>query len=156
MRFIATLCLLTASLSAADAGEEKAVVATVQKLFNAMAAHDSDAAKAILMPQGRTLAIRADGSVNGGFHEQFAERLATMKEPILERMWNPKVLIEGRIAQVWAPYDFWRNGTFSHCGIDSISLAKTPEGWKISGISYTMQTTGCAASPLGPPAAPDH
>lgn len=152
MRFLAAgLCLLALPLSAADAAEEKAVVATVQKLFDAMANHDTEAAKAILLPEGRTVAIRADGTVNGGSQEQFAARLATIKDTILERMWNPKVLIDGRLAHVWAEYDFWRNGTFGHCGIDSVSLAKGKDGWKISGISYTMRTTGCAPSPLGRP-----
>lgn len=156
MRFLAGVCLFAVSLSAADSADEKAVVATVQKLFDAMANHDSDAAKSILLPEGRTVAIRPDGAVSGGSQEQFAVRLATMKDNILERMWNPKVLINDRIAQLWAEYDFWRGGTFGHCGIDSVSLAKTPDGWKIAGISYTMQTTGCTPSPLGPPPGAAH
>lgn len=151
MRPLAGFFLLVFSLYAADSSEEKAVVGTVEKLFNGMANHDSEAAKAILLPEGRTVAIRPDGVVNGGSQEQFAARLATMKDSILERMWNPKILIDGRIAHLWAEYDFWRGGKFGHCGIDSVSLVKTPDGWKIAGISYTMQTTGCPPSPLGPP-----
>jgi len=51
---------------------------------------------------------------------------------------------------VWTPYDFWVDGKFSHCGIDIFDLVKTAEGWKISGATYTVERTGCAASPLGP------
>ena len=65
-------------------------------------------------------------------------------------MWEPKVLIRGAIAQLWAPYDFHREGKFNHCGIDSVSLVKVGGAWKIAGISYTSETLNCPASPLGP------
>ena len=58
--------------------------------------------------------------------------------------------MHGPIASVWTPYDFWVDGKFSHCGIDIFDLVKTAEGWKISGLTYTVERTGCAPSPLGP------
>ena len=51
-----------------------------------------------------------------------------------------------------APYDFHRDGEFSHCGVDAFTLVRTESGWKISGGVYTVETEGCAPSPLGPPA----
>jgi hypothetical protein len=66
-------------------------------------------------------------------------------------MWTPAVHVHGAIAVVWAPYDFHIDGKFSHCGVDTFSLVRTATGWQISGISYTVEPTGCAASPLGPP-----
>jgi hypothetical protein len=42
--------------------------------------------------------------------------------------------------------DFHRGDRFSHCGTDSVSLAKTDAGWKIAGFSYTVVTEGCATS----------
>jgi hypothetical protein len=83
-------------------------------------------------------------------HYRRRVRLADSKDALLERMWEPKVLLRGPIAVVWAEYDFHRNKTFHHCGFDSVNLLKTAEGWKISGIAYTSETTGCKASPLGP------
>ena len=84
---------------------------------------------------------------------QFAERLPAIQGKILERMWQPEVRIDGRMATLWAPYDFHRDGKHTHCGIDSVSLVKTSSGWKISGISYTVVTEGCPVSPLGAPPA---
>jgi hypothetical protein len=66
-------------------------------------------------------------------------------------MWNPKVLIHGGLAVVWADYDFHLNGKFSHCGVDSVTLVTVSGAWKISGIAYTMETSECTPSPLGPP-----
>ena len=152
---ILSIVLLSAPLLAADSSDEKDVIAVVQQFFDAMAAHDSDAAGAVLIPDGRIVAIRENGAASSGTQEQFAARLSTIKEPILERMWNPKVLVdrrkEGGVAMVWAEYDFHRDGNFSHCGVDSFSLVKSPKGWKIAGIVYTIQTAGCAPGPLGPP-----
>ena len=66
-------------------------------------------------------------------------------------MWQPQVRVHKDIAAVWAPYDFWLDGTFSHCGIDSFELVRTPSGWKLTGGIYTVEREGCAPSPLGPP-----
>jgi hypothetical protein len=38
------------------------------------------------------------------------------------------------MAQVWGEYESLRHGKFSHCGVDSMSLFKTAEGWKIAAI----------------------
>lgn len=135
----------------ADSSGEKGALAAVQKLFDAMAAHDSAAARAVVIPEGRLYAARPDGRISGGSLEEFAARLSTMKDPMLERMWNPTVLVRGRIAQVWAEYDFHLSGKFHHCGIDSFSMVNGADGWKIAGIVYTSETSDCAASPLGPP-----
>ena len=148
-----TFVLLACGLSAfaEDNAEEKAVISTIQRVFDAMAAHDPDAARAVLSPEGRVIAARANGTVTNISQEEFAARLATAKQKYLERMWNPKVLVRGNIAQVWAEYDFHLDGKFSHCGIDAFTLVKNSNGWKVTGISYTAETTGCAPSPLGVP-----
>ena len=52
---------------------------------------------------------------------------------------------------VWTRYDFYRDGRFSNCGIDSWHLIKTRDGWKISGGIYTVERKDCPESPLGPP-----
>jgi hypothetical protein len=57
--------------------------------------------------------------------------------------------MQGRIATVWAPYDFWIDGKFSHCGVDAFDLIKTDKGWRIAGGAYTVELK-CEPSPLGP------
>ena len=84
-------------------------------------------------------------------HEQIINSFASSTEKMLERMWDPKILIHKEIAVLWTKYDFHRGGKFSHCGVDAFNLIKTPGGWKISGIFYTVEKEGCEESPLGPP-----
>lgn len=148
MRLVLLLVILSVPSFGDDSVEEKSVVATVQKLFDAMAAHDSSAARAVTLPEGRVIGVGEKRTSNTS-QEEFAVRLATTKNSAYqERMWNPKVLIRGSIANVWADYDFHLDGKFSHCGIDSFSLVKSGETWKIAGIVYTIETAGCAPSPL--------
>lgn len=131
--------------------DESDAIATVQRLFDAMAMHDAAAARELFTPGATLVSVRANGAVSNSTSEQFIAHLGAAKEPWLERMWNPKVLIHGGLAVVWAEYDFHLNGKFSHCGVDSVALVKMSGVWKISGIAYTMETSRCPPSPLGPP-----
>jgi hypothetical protein len=145
------LCFLMAAATA-GAAEKDPVVAAVENLFRAMAAHDEAALRALLTPAGRVLAVR-EGKLSEASHEDFIARIAASKETLLERMWNPEVRLDGGLATLWAPYDFHRGAKLSHCGFDSVTLVKTTEGWRIAGIAYTVTGAArCAPSPLGPPA----
>ena len=66
-------------------------------------------------------------------------------------MWHPRVELHGDVASVWAPYDFHRDGAFSHCGVDAFTLLRGDGGWVITGATYTVETADCPPSPLGPP-----
>ena len=115
-----------------------------------MKAHDATAARAVFIPEARIVAVRPDGGTTQTTGDDFAARLPSIKEAIVERIWSPRLLSDGRMMQVWAEYDFHREGKLHHCGVNSVSLVETPEGWKIAAIVYTVQTENCPASPLGP------
>jgi len=151
MRAAILVSIWLLSAWAAEDPEEKVILATVQRLFDAMSAHDSAAARSVVIPEGRVSGVSAGGKPTNISQEDFAARLGTTKQKYLERMWNPKVQVRGGIAAVWTEYDFHLDGKFHHCGIDSFSMVKTPEGWKIAGIVYTVETKECAPSPLGAP-----
>lgn len=136
-------------------GEEERVVEAVQQLFDIMATNDADAARRLLMPDGRFFAVlpgpEGDGQARAISHEEFITMLGTARERWLERMWEPEVRVRGPIAMVWTPYDFYRDGAFSHCGVNAVTLIREEGGWRISGITYTVEPEGCPPSPLGPP-----
>jgi len=71
---------------------------------------------------------------------------------LLERGFGGKAMVEGRIAMVWLPYDFYVNGAWSHCGIDVFTMVKQDTTWKIANLVYTLaQPPECAKHPAGPP-----
>ncbi len=48
------------------------------------------------------------------------------------------ILVDGDMAQVWGPYIFEVSGKLSHCGINSLSLVRTEQGWKVGNTSFSM------------------
>jgi len=60
-----------------------------------------------------------------------------------ERLLDYRVQIDGNLAHVWTPYEFWFNDTFSHCGANAFTLAKTDDGWKIIHLIDSRRKNGC-------------
>lgn len=134
--------------------DEDAVLATVQRFFDTMAAKDVAGAREVLVPEGRLFSVRVvDGKkvVRSSTNQEYLDGLAKAEDDWLERMWDAEVRIRGDIAVVWTPYDFHVNGEFSHCGVDAFDLVKIDGVWKIAGGTYTVEREGCEPSPLGPP-----
>ncbi|HEV2448486.1 MAG TPA: nuclear transport factor 2 family protein [Candidatus Sulfopaludibacter sp.] len=127
------------------------MLAAIQTMFDGMASHNPEMVKSVMTPDARAVGVRGDRVGTPRSRDELAQAIAGGATPILERIWEPKVLVRGRIANVWAEYDFWSNGKFGHCGIDTFLLLKTGEGWKVFSLTYTMETEGCKPSPLGPP-----
>lgn len=148
--------------------DRDAALAVVQAFFDTLAAKDVAGAQRILITKatkdvaGEQRLLRPEATfhyvqqkdgktvVEGFTRQWWLEAMPGRKQVWFERIWNPEVRVHGLIATVWAPYDLWRDGTFSHCGVDACSLIKTDEGWQISGCIYTIEKQ-CEASPLGPP-----
>jgi hypothetical protein len=128
------------------------VVSVVHEFFRSMAQRDSAGLRATITPDAAAWAV-----ASGGNRSPTARPLADFpasllrQDALLERMWQPTVLVHKETAVVWAPYDFHINGRFSHCGVDAFSLVRGEDRWRIAAITYTVERQGCAASPLGPP-----
>jgi len=149
------LCLFAVEAQAGSSSEERAVLQTIQRFFNAMADRDAEAALEVMIPEGRFFSLREENgetAVRTFTNQEFAQGLETQEQDLLERFWEPEVRLRGGIATVWAPYDFFLDGEFHHCGIDAFDLLNDGTGWKITGGVYTVETSGCPESPLGPPA----
>jgi Putative lumazine-binding len=137
------LCGMVPTIGATqDATDREAVLKTVQGFFDTMTTKDIDAAGKILVPHGRFYAMdmRMPNIAPQSFStEEYFERLQRSKYTTRERIWNPEVRVRGSIATVWAPYDLWVDGRYSHCAIDAFDLIKTDQGWKIAGDAFTIQ-----------------
>ena len=135
-----------------EGAERTSVLSVVQAFFDTMATRDVEKARSILVADGSFHSIQLqDGKlVRRDFTNQsYLDDLPKGTVRLRERIWNPEVRIHGPIATVWAPYDFWKDGVLSHCGIDAFDLVKGEDGWRIAGGVYTKEST-CGTSPLGP------
>ncbi|MDH4071621.1 MAG: hypothetical protein OEV41_00800 [Gammaproteobacteria bacterium] len=72
---------------------------------------------------------------------------------LIERGWNPTVLVSGTIGIVWYPYDIYVDSKWSHCGVDIFNMIRTEHGWRIAVLQYNVQQPPeCEPHPEGPPA----
>jgi hypothetical protein len=136
--------------------DRTAVLETVRELFRALGARDVARMEELKLPHAMTVSIRSDGEAEYPTVRsvpEVTESIASVTVPMLERIWDAEVRVDGDIASVWAPYDFWVDGSFSHCGHDAVHLVRVNGRWRISAMTYTVaQPPECRTHPDGPPA----
>ena len=146
MQAMLAILMMAAPATTAPAQDRRAVLAAVQEFFDALGAKDEKRLMAAVVPEGRISAQRVrDGAMQlrtQGWSD-WAKSVAHAKDTLEERMHDPQVRTSGSIASVWTYYTFYRNGAFSHCGIDNFDMAKLDGRWKIVNISYTVETQAC-------------
>lgn len=153
LRIVLAILGIAAVPARSQEAERDGVLVVVQEFFDTMTAADSAGASAIMLHEGVSFGVRegAEGLfLRGRSNADYIAGLAGREERVVERMWDPTVLIHKRLAVVWAPYDIYVDGQFLHCGVDAFTLLETEEGWKIATAAFTMEPTGCEPSPLGP------
>ena len=136
--------LLISSFSFAQNTSEKEIIKPIENLFNAMKSADSLGVKnafsgsAIMQTFGKNQEIRTDKV------EDFAKQVgASQAGDLDERFTISKILVDGNMASVWVPYQFYYKGNFSHCGVNSFQLAKINNEWKIQYIIDTRKKDNC-------------
>ena len=63
-----------------------------------------------------------------------------------ERLLSYTIHIDGNLASVWTPYEFYNKGTFSHCGVNSFQLFNNNGQWQIVYLIDTRKRNDCAGS----------
>jgi hypothetical protein len=76
--------------------------------------------------------------------DEFAKTISTIKKGAAdEQIIFESVRIDGPLAMVWAPYKFYFDGKFSHCGVDSFQLVFINAQWKIQYLIDTRRKQPC-------------
>ncbi|MGB5362433.1 MAG: nuclear transport factor 2 family protein [Aureibaculum sp.] len=60
-----------------------------------------------------------------------------------EKLLSYSIKIDNNMANVWTPYEFYYNGIFSHCGVNSFQLFKENNHWKIIYLIDTRRKQNC-------------
>ena len=148
MAFVLIAALSAPAPAAAQDGEEAAVMAVVEAMFDAMRAGDSAAMRAVLHPT----ATGASASVRDGVStltreeslDGFVQAVGTPHEEVWdERIWDTEVRVDGNLATAWMKYAFYAGEEFSHCGVDAFQLFKGEDGWKVFHVADTRRREGC-------------
>jgi hypothetical protein len=145
-----TLLVLTIAASAISAPSTTpadSALAVVRLLFDGMRAGDSSMVRRAFHPSASlmTTAVRNGVSmVQRTALDDFAKAVGTPHAEVWdERIFNPRIEVDGGLANVWVEYSFWRGSTFSHCGFDAFQLARVGSEWKIIALADTRRPDGC-------------
>ncbi len=127
---------------------EDSVKSAVNKLFEGMRNSDAEmilssfSDSAILQSVGRN----KEGKIiiqNEAIGD-FAKTIRQIKKGAAdEQIVFESIKIDGPLAIVWAPYKFYFDGKFSHCGVDSFQLVLINGQWKIQYLIDTRRRQGC-------------
>ncbi len=148
------LSLLLAGEANSEDDDRSAVLALMDQAFAAVGSGNPDDARATQLAEGTSLSFRPRP---GGAPGEQEMRISTNEALVVGGIgddheyfekWagDPTVIIQGPIAIVWGEYEFWIDGDFSHCGIDSVQLAKVDGHWKIANWMWTVEKEGCRPS----------
>ncbi len=144
---LALFALLLPATARAQPTPADEAMAAVTALFEGMKAADSSAVAHVLHPDARlvTAAVRegVPAVVPTPIPAFLAGVAGAAPGALDERLYDVEVRADGTMAAVWAPYRFYLNGQFSHCGVNQFTLARTADGWKILHILDTRRRADC-------------
>jgi len=130
-----------------QAGEEAAVLAALDRYVHAISARDLRTMAAMQTPDGMTYVARpregAGIEIVGRPNSYWIDPARAEGPALRERYWSPTVLVRGPIAVVWAPYEFWKDGETSHCGVDMFDLVKIDGAWRVANSMWTVEPDAC-------------
>lgn len=139
------ICSIT---SFAQQTETAAIKQTITTMFDAMRKGDSVSLRATFA-KGMILQSIAKNkagltTITTESPDEFVKSVGTPHKGVYdERITFQDIKIDGDLASVWAPYKFYLDDKFSHCGVDVFQLMKTADGWKIIYIVDTRRKDGC-------------
>lgn len=127
---------------------EDSVKAVVNNLFSGMKNADASLFKSVFSDSAimQTVSRTREGNmvVRNESIAEFTEFVGTLKKDSAdERIRFETIKIDGPLAIAWTPYNFYLNGKFSHCGVNSFHLVRFNDGWKIQYLIDTRRRQGC-------------
>lgn len=142
--------------TAAADSERAAVLAVVDAALAAISAEDFEGFTNLMLDEAQAFPawVEPDGKLGYRARTRADQRAMEPAADFDERGFDPEVRVQGHLAMIWLPYDFYVDGEWSHCGVDAFILVRRPEGWRIASIAWTVeQPPACRPHPDGPPSA---
>jgi len=148
-RFIFYLCVLLTSVVFAQEDENAKVKATIDTFFEGFHKGDTILMKSVMMDK---MLLQTTYKTKEGNNVLVSEESLKLMSAIANRpndqKWDERLLtyniqVDGIMAHVWTPYEFWFNDEFSHCGVNSFQLFNDNGHWKIIYLIDTRRQNRC-------------
>lgn len=77
--------------------------------------------------------------------EKLYESIVSIPDSVTfeEKLTSWSIQVDRTMANAWVGYEFWYNGNFSHCGINSFQMVNFDGEWKIIYLIDTRGKAGC-------------
>lgn len=137
------LACMSAPAAQAQSEEVDEVRAVIDRLFDGMRAGDSTMVRSV-MHESALMGRATDQGFRVGPPDQFVRAVGTPHDQVWdERIWDVHISIDGRLASAWMEFAFFLGENLSHCGVNSMQLYRTDEGWKIVYLADTNRPPTC-------------
>lgn len=145
--FLNLICFLSVVIAVAQTEEAK-VKSSVNSFFESFHARDAKGMQQWIHPNALLRRTAPDSTGIQVLREQRFEVLINgiASMPITsvfeEKLLSYAVQIDGPLAHVWTPYEFWLDNKMHHAGANSIQLFKEDGVWKIIYLVDSRTTEG--------------
>ncbi|WP_431166880.1 nuclear transport factor 2 family protein [Tenacibaculum halocynthiae] len=131
--------------------EEKEIKETINTFFKGLHNGDSTVIKSTLHTSIKiqTTSVNKEGKkiLKTETKNQLLRAIASKKvsDIYFEKLLSYTIKVDGNLASVWTPYEFYYNGKFSHCGANSFQLFNNNGKWKIIYLVDMRRRNNCKA-----------
>ena len=128
-----------------------AIKKTIETFFEGLHKGDSTIASKVLHTSfsAQTTATNAKGVkvLGNDSREKLLTSIANKKKEhkYFEKLLSFDIKIDGNLASVWTPYEFYFNDNFSHCGANSFQLFDNNGEWQIIYVVDMRRRNSCKA-----------
>jgi len=148
-RITILICLFLITALQAQEKQELAVQETIRTFFDGFHKQDSLLIKSVTAAgiQMQTIGKNKVGgdSLRTESFGRFLKSIVQIPDSVQfeERIKSFHIQVDGPMAHAWTPYEFYVNGSFSHCGVNSFQLFLDQDVWQIIYIIDTRRRGDC-------------
>lgn len=149
IRLLLFFAIITSSTISAQTVETKRVQEAIDTFFEGFHKGDTVLMKTVMLGKFPTQStfVNKDGKdvIQTGDSNELLQAIAkrTADQKWDERLLDYVIKVDGNMASAWTPYEFWFNGNFSHCGVNSFQLFNDNGQWKIVYLIDSRRRLGC-------------
>ena len=124
--------------------EENQIKETINNLFVGMKNADAKIVSSVFYENAILQTISKDETVKTDELKGFVSSISKFtKNDLDEKITYSSIQIDGNLASVFTPYEFYFKGKFLHCGANSFQLVKQNNIWKIQYLIDTRRKENC-------------
>lgn len=143
--------VLTTVVNAQENNDKKAIKNTIETFFEGLHKGDSTIVSSTLHTTIKMQTTFTNKKGEKRLVTESKEKVLTgiaNKKPehtYLEKLLSWNIHIDGNLASVWTPYEFYLNDKFSHCGANSFQLFNNNGKWEIIYLVDMRSRSNCKA-----------